>query len=285
MPKPTRPPTARLRRLASELLALRQKANMNREEVAEHTGINPATLYKIEKAQARPQPRTLKALLHLYSVTQDKREALTALLREAGQQTWLQPYNEELSEEYNTLMSFEAEARALWTYQMSLIPGLLQTESYARTVLKGMAPLAGNEEIERRVETRLRRQEVLVKETPLRLWAIVDEAALRRRVGDADTMRGQITHLHEVAQRPEVTLQVLSFDAGPHPAMLGAFVILKFDEPVAPDIVYTEGLSSDLFLDDEPAIVRYTETFDQLRAIAWSPSQTENFLARLAKEA
>jgi transcriptional regulator with XRE-family HTH domain len=284
MTKQSRPPTARLRRLASELLALRRDAGLTREAVTERTGINQVTLYRIEAAKARPQARTLRALLDLYGVDQKKREALVLLLREASQQNWLQPYQADLPEHYNAFIGFEVEARSLWTYQMTLVPGLLQIGDYARAVIKGMGPDLSSEEVERRVEARMHRQEVLIKEDAPRLWAVVDEAALRRQVGSPQVMRAQVAHLQEYMERPEVTLQVLPFDAGPHPAMLGAFVVLKFDEPVTSDIVYIEGLSGDLFLDDTPSIERYISTFDHLRAIASSPTTTRKILASLAKD-
>lgn len=283
MPGPSRPPTARLRRLASELLALRNESGLSRDDVQESTGINAATLYRIEMAKARPQPRTLKALLDLYGASDEKREGLSTLLRDAGQQTWLQPYQEDLPPEYNTLISFEAEAQQVWTYGMTIIPGLLQAEGYARHLIAGMLPDASDQEVERRVETRMRRQEVLSKKNPLKLWAIVDEAALRRPAGSSDDMRAQVDHLRKAMQRPEVTLQILPFDAGPHPAMLGAFDILKFAEAGLSDIIYLEGLTNDLFLDDAVSAQRYAETFDYLRAGAASPVQTDSFLARVAE--
>lgn len=279
---PSRPPTARLRRLASELLSIRTHASLSREYVTEQTSINQATLYRIETAKARPQLRTLNTLMDLYEVEPAKREALRTLLREASQQSWLQPHLAGLPERYNTFISFEEEARQFWTYEMTIVPGLLQTEDYARAVIKGMLPHATDEEIEQRVEARMRRQAVLLKDPPLKLWAIVDEAALRRQVGSAAVMKAQIEYLRTVADRPEVTLQVLSFDAGPHPAMLGAFVLLKFDEPIAPDIVYVEALAGDLILDDAPSIERYTSTFEHLRAAAASPAITMRLLATLA---
>src|SRR5258708_7286752 len=182
MPPHPRPPTARLRRLANELHGLRQKAGLSREDVTEQTNINQATLYRIETARARPQVRTLNTLLELYGVDQARHDALLALLREANQQGWLQPFHAELPEHYNIFISFESEARALWTYEITLIPGLLQTEDYARAVIKGMLPDAPNGDVEQRVTARMQRQEVLSKEPPLKLWAIVDEAALRRQV-------------------------------------------------------------------------------------------------------
>ena len=281
MPKPSPPPTARLRRLASELAALRSKNDLSRELVQEQTGINPATLYRVETARTRPQARTLKALLDLYEVTSEKREGLMTLLREAGQQTWVRPYHEDLPAEYNTLMSFEEEASAFWTYQQGILPGLLQTEANARAVVRGMGPNLTEEEVERRVETRMQRQRVLDN---LNLWAIIDEAALRRQVGTTEERRAQIEHLREAATRPGLTVQVLPYDAGPHPALVGSFVILKYGEPGLTDIVYIEGLTSDLFLDEEVAVARYIETFEYLRAGAASPVQTDALLTQLANE-
>lgn len=284
MPARSRPPTARLRRLASEMSNLRKNAGLSREDVEEQTGINKATLYRIETAKAKPQPRTLRTLLKLYKAPADKRDALLVLLREANRQGWLQPYQEDLSEQYNTLMGFEAEAQAVWTYGMTLIPGLLQTEAYARAVIKGMWPAATSEQVDRRVAARLHRQELLTKDQPLKLWAIVDEAALRRKVGSPAIMREQTERLRASLAEPVVTVQVLTFGAGAHPAMLGAFDILKFGEPISPDIVYLEGLTSDLFLDDETDIGQYADTFEHLRASSASQSETDKFLADVARE-
>ena len=279
MAKPSRPPTARMRRLASELLALRTKAQLTREDVAEQTGINAATLYRIETAKARPQARTLKSLLDLYEVDGGKREALTTMLREATQQTWV--YHEGLTEQYNTLIGFESEAQELWTYGMTLVPGLLQTETYARRVIRGMLPNISDDEVERRVAARMQRQKAL---DHLRLWAIVDEAALRRQAGSRADVIEQLEHLREVMKEPHVTLQILPFESGPHPAMLGAFDMIKFNAPVAPDIIYLEGLTNDLFLDDEASIKRYTETFEHLRAGAMRPSVSDEFLESIVRE-
>lgn len=284
MPGRSQPPTARLRRLAAELLRLRKGADLTREDVAESTGINQATLYRIEMAKARPQARTLKTLLALYQVDDAKRDELAALLREAYKKGWLQPYHEDLSEQYNALIGFEAEAEWAWTYGMTLVPGLLQAEGYARALIRGMLPEATDEEVEQRVVARMNRQKVLTKENPLRMWAVVDEAALRRHVGSPDDMRAQVEHLREASRRPEVTLQVLTYEAGPHPAMLGAFDILKFGEAAAPDIVYLEGLTNDLFLDDEPSLKRYVATFEHLRASSASPTASDKFLAAVARE-
>lgn len=177
----------------------------------------------------------------------------------------------------------EAEAQTLLTYSAILIPGLLQTEDYARAVIRGMLPELSSEEVERRVIARMDRQAALSKENPLRLWLVVDEAALRRQIGGPQVMRTQIKHLLESSERPEITLQVLPFEAGPHPAMLGEFIILKFEDPPAPDIVYIDGLAGDLFADDDSSIKRYATAFEHLRAIASSPSASREVLSSLIR--
>lgn len=283
MPGRSQPPTARLRRLAAELLLLRKMAALTREDVAEQTGINKATLYRIETAKARPQARTLTTLLQLYEVDDTKRDELTVLLREANQQGWLQTFEGELPDRYSTFIGFESEARQILTYEALLIPGLLQTEDYARAVIRGMLPEITDEAVENRVAARMQRQKILEGDQ-LRLWVVVDEAALKRSVGDPAILKAQMEHLKKAARRPNTTFQILPFDAGPHPALLGAFVILKFGDIGAPDMVYIESEASDLFLDDEPSVERYNTTFEYLRATALSPAASVDFVNRVAQE-
>lgn len=281
MPGRSQPPTARLRRLAAELLRLRKTADLSREAVAEQTGINKATLYRIETAKARPQARTLKTLLQLYEVDDAKREELGVLLREANQQGWLQTFEGELPDRYSTYIGFESEAAKILTYEALIIPGLLQTEDYARALIRGMMPDGTDEEVENRVAARMQRQKVL-EGGQLRLWLVVDEAALKRSVGNAAVLKAQLDHMQQVAKKPNVTLQVLPFEAGPHPALLGSFVILQFGEVGAPDMVYIESEAGDLFLDDELSVERYNDTFEHLRATALSATASVDFLKRLS---
>jgi transcriptional regulator with XRE-family HTH domain len=283
MPGRSQPPTARLRRLAAELRRLRSGAELSREDVAAQTGINKATLYRIETAKARPQARTLRALLDLYQVDEAKREELAVLLREANQQGWLQTFEGELPDRYSAFIGFESEAAKILTYEALLIPGLLQTEDYARAVIRGMLPQATDDEVEARVTARMQRQQVLEGDQ-LRFWVVIDEAALRRSVGNTTVLKAQIEHLQKIARRPNVTLQVLPFDAGPHPALLGAFITLKFGDIGAPDMVYIESEAGDLFLDDESTSERYNATFEHLRATALSPTASVDFLNRRGRE-
>jgi len=156
-------PTVRLRRLAAELRRLRAAASLSREETGERTGINNATLYRIETARARPQMRTLNTLLSLYEVDQEQRDYLTNLCRDASKQGWLQPYHSGLSDAYAAYISFENEAQGVRDYESLFVPGLLQTEDYARSVIRGVLPAATDEEVEDRVRARMGRQNVLSK--------------------------------------------------------------------------------------------------------------------------
>ena len=183
------PPTVRLRRLAAELRALRTAAGLTREDAAELTHMNSASLWRIETARARPQRRTLLGLLDKYGVTDPQRRAdLVELAKDAGQLGWLQAYEDLLPDEYNTYISFESEAQTVCNYESLFVPGTLQTESYARAVTAGLLPDGTEEEVERRVEARLKRQDSLTRADPLKIWAILDEGVLHRKVGGAEVM-------------------------------------------------------------------------------------------------
>jgi transcriptional regulator with XRE-family HTH domain len=279
--KTAKPPTVRLRRLAIELRRLRAETGLSREQVESSTGINAGTLYRIETARARPQRRTLIGLLNLYGVGEPSRSELLEIARSADGQGWLRPYHSELPEEYAAYIAFEAEAREVRNYESLFVPGLLQTEPYARAVIAGTLPMASAPQVEQRVLARMERQALLQAE--LELWAIVDEAALRRMVGDPGIMRGQLNRLLDAMDMSNVTLQVITFDAGAHPGMSGSFVHMDFKDPEGPELVYVDTLAGDLFLEAEPDLRRYSAIFDHLRAVALSPAQTQAMIAHTIK--
>lgn len=267
------PPTVRLRRLAAELRALRSTGGLTREDVSEQTGINPATLYRIESAKSRPQRRTLMAMLDLYGVTDsDRRTELIALSRQAAQLGWLRAYESELPELYTTYISFEAEARSVRNYESLIVPGLLQTEEYAREVIKGGLPLAGENDVRTRVEARMQRQEVLRKKDPLRLWVILDEAVLHRQVGGSSVMIDQMQAIVSAVAEPHVTLQVIPFQGGAHAGMPGSFVVMDFPDPADPALVYIDSMAGDLFLEKGADVRRFTGVFEHLQAAALDPA-------------
>jgi transcriptional regulator with XRE-family HTH domain len=275
--------TVRLRRLAGELRRLRSAADLTREDVAERTGINTATLYRIETGRGRPQRRTLAALLDLYDVGEQQRHDLVELSREADVQGWLQPHHSDLPEQYTTYIGFEAEARSVRNYESLFIPGLLQTEDYARAVIIGNLPMASEQDVEARVRVRIERQAVLATDDPLRLWAVVDEAALRRQVGGATVMRDQLTALLAAIKAPHVTVQVIPYGAGAHAGMQGSFVLMDFPNPADPALVYIDSMAGDLFLEAEADVRRYSLVFDNLRAVALSPADSAGLITTLAE--
>jgi transcriptional regulator with XRE-family HTH domain len=284
MPRQRSWPSVRLRRLAAQLRELRAESGMTQEEVAERTGIDRSTLYRLESAQQRPQRSTLIQLLDLYRAEDPRRGELLALLREAGQRGWLQQYRSELPEVYADYIGFEEEARSISNYESLFIPGLLQTDGYVRALLPGTLPYATSSEIENRVSARMARQTLLDREDPPRLWAIMDEAAVRRQVGGREIMRGQLARLREAAARPNVTIQVIPFDAGSHPGMDGAFIVLDFADPADQSIVYTDSPAGGLFLEEEVELRRYILMFEHLRAAALRPDETLILLAEIAAQ-
>lgn len=261
-------PSVRMRRLAAHLRELRESAGMTQEEVAERSGTNRSTLYRLEGALQRPQRSTLIHLLDLYGVTDERRDQLLTLLRESKQRSWLQQYRDELPSVYSDYIGFEDEAASIRNYESLFIPGLLQTEAYARAQLRGTLPDASEDDIETRVAARMARQAVLGKQSPPKLWVIMDEAALRRVVGSSDVMRSQIDHLLQASAQPHVTIQVIPFGAGAHPGMDGAFVILDFPRDHDQSLVYVESGAGGLFLEEEADLNRYTMMYNHLRAAA-----------------
>ncbi|WP_318210865.1 helix-turn-helix transcriptional regulator [Streptomyces sp. SJL17-1] len=278
------PPTVRLRRLAAELRRLRAEAGLTREDVTERTGINEATLYRIERSRARPQRRTLVGLLDTYQADEARRTDLLALRSGSNAQGWRQPYHAELPEEYTAYIGFEAEARTVRNYESLFVPGLAQTEQYATEVVRGVLPVASRKEVAQRVQARMERQAVLTGEHPLHLRAIVDEAALRRAVGGRDVMRGQARHLLELMAEPHVTFQVIPFERGAHAGMTGSFVHMDFPDADDPELVYLDTPAGDLFLESEPEVRRYKSLFEHLQAVALGPDDSAGLLARVAEE-
>jgi transcriptional regulator with XRE-family HTH domain len=285
-PRKLAAPTLRLRRLAAELRRLRAAAGLTREEVTERTDINGVTLYRLERAQARPQRRTLNALMDLYGVDdQSHRAELLDLARQAGEETWLQSFPSELPEVFTTYILFESEARTVLNYETAFVPGLLQTEGYARAMYLGAAPTATKEEIQPLVEARMGRQAVLTRDPPLRLWAIVDEGALHRLVGGPEVMAAQLEHVAEaVTEMAHVTFQVIPYDAGAHPGMMANFALLQFGGDPPSDVIFHESGGGDLFLESEAHIARFTAIFEHLRAMALSPEHSTRLVRRLARE-
>lgn len=278
-------PTVRSKRLCRELRRLRDERGLTIEQVASLAGgeWNPSTLGRWENGDRRIRPADLRSLLDVYEVQGEQREALMTLSREARQRGWWQVYSAVLPSEYSSYIGLETEALWMRTYQQQLIPGIVQTEHYARAVIRAARPDDDTASIDRRVAVRLDRQNVLTGDRPMNLWAVIDEAAIRRVVGTPEIMSAQLQHLAEVAERPGVQLQVLPFSTGAHAAMASSFVILGFEAP-DPDVVYIDTGTSALFVEASPDVDAYRLMFDHLRASALAPAESLRLFRATAQE-
>jgi transcriptional regulator with XRE-family HTH domain len=284
MPSKRTPPSVRLRRLGARLRDLREAAGLTQEVVAERTGKDRSTLYRLETAQQRPQRSTLIQLLDLYGVDEARKAELLTLLKEAKQRGWLHSYSTEIPEVYSDYIAFEDEARSISNYESLSIPGLLQTETYVRAQLRGSLPHASEEDVEVRVAARMERQAVLTRKGAPHLWAIMDEAALRRLVGGRKVMQDQIAYLLQMRSLPNATIQVVPFGAGAHPGLAGSFIVLDFPDADDQSIVYIESAGGGLFLEEDAEIRRYTLKFEHLRAAASGLDATAALLSAIAAE-
>ena len=279
-------PTIRLRRLAGELKRLRVAAGLKQDDVAERTGLDASSIYRIERALNRPQRRTVMTLLSLYGVTDEGRKAtLLGWLKDSGQQGWFQIYEPYLPEQYQTYIGFEYEAESLRNYESLFVPGLLQTEAYARAVISGVVPTISAEDVQRRVEVRMQRQIVFQRPAPMQLWAIMDEAAIRREVGGPSVMRAQLERLVEASVSPHTRLQVVPFGAGAHPGMPGSCIVMSFADPFDAPLVYLDSLAGDLFLETADDVERFSATFERIAAQALTPARTNKMIQEAVKAA
>jgi len=276
-------PTVRRRRLAMELRRLREEANRSCEEVARHLGCSPSKISRIELARRPASIGDVRLLLDYYGVDGAQAEALLALAKDAKQKGWWHAHEDALPESFQVFVGLETEASAIRTFEPLLIPGLLQTEEYARAVLL-TAVGADPSDVEQRAQVRMTRQAVLHRPNPVRLWALLDEAALHRPVGGPTVMRAQLERLVELAELPHITLQVLPFSAGAHPAMSGAFVMLEFPSPNDPTIVYLDSLTGGLYTEKAAEIERFSLMWEHLRAKACAPDESVALIAAKAKE-
>lgn len=268
----TRRGTLRSWWISTELRNARRAANLTVAEVTRRTGISRAALTRAENGETVPHQRNLRDLLDLYGVKGAQKALLLDLAAQPEAHGWWQAYTD-LPGDYPTYLAFEAQARAILDYETSYIPGLLQTEAYARAVVG---------DVHERFAVRMRRQAALTGEDPLTLHAIVDEAAIRRHVGGPAVMREQ---LRSLARLPEtVTLRVLPFAAGEHVGMAGSFVVIQFRDPRAPSAVFLESSAGQLFVDGDTDLGRYEAMWDELLSKALSPEESAALIADAAKK-
>jgi transcriptional regulator with XRE-family HTH domain len=264
--------------LGGHLRRLREDAHITTEQAAGAIRGSHSKISRMEHGRVGFKDRDIADLLTLYGVTSgDEREALLKLAREANTPGWWQGYSDILPHWVEPYFGLEAAATVIRSYEVQFVPGLLQTEGYARALIRmGNAPT--EEDVLRRAEARMSRQDILTRETPPKVWAVMDEGALRRPIGGAAVMRDQLKHLIDMCDHPAVTVQVLPFSVASHPAMGGPFTILRFSEPDLRDVVYIEQLTSALYLDKAAEVDSYLEVMEQLCLEAKPAAKTPQIL-------
>jgi transcriptional regulator with XRE-family HTH domain len=276
-------PTVRRRRLALELRRLREAAKLTCEDVAERLECSASKISRVETGRVSVSPRDVRDMLAIYGVADDQRDGLVQLARESRQKGWWHAYGDSVQPHFATYLGLESAASEIRIYEVNLIPGLLQTEEYARAVITAGMVNNPRTEIERAVALRMERQQVARSSLP-KVWAVLDEAALRRQVGGPEVMRVQLEYLREVCDMPNISLQVIPFFGGAHPGMGRPFVILVFPERVDPDVVYLEDLTSALWVEDVDQVDRYNVFFNHLRATALSFENSAALITAVLKD-
>jgi hypothetical protein len=268
--------------LGTELKRCRERAGLTQENVSRHFEWHAAKVTRIETARVAVTPRDVRDLLVLYGVDDEQyREALMDLARSSRQKTWWTDYRDIMRP--GNFIGLEAEAASLRVWEPIVLPGLLQTEDYIRALMRTGRSTDSPQHIDRRVALRLKRQDRLRGANPLQLFAIIDESVVRRSVGGPDVMDHQLRSLIDVAQLPNVTVQILPFDAGEHPFLGGSAALLEFPETTHLDVVYLEGLAGDLYEEQHSEVARYRAEFDQLSTRALDPRLTLKMIESLLR--
>ncbi|GAA3372566.1 helix-turn-helix transcriptional regulator [Streptomyces sannanensis] len=275
-------PTVRRRRLGQELRRLRELKGMTAEEVAERLLVSQSKISRLENGRRSISQRDVRDLCGVYEVDDHRIvDSLMQMAKDSRQQGWWHAFGDI---PYSVYIGLETDAASLRVYEPQIVPGLLQTRQYAEALIAGALPETPGNDVEKRVQVRLRRQDrIATDDNPLRLWAVVDEAALRRVVGNEQLMRDQLEHLVEQAQLPHVTVQVLPFSMGAHPGITGHYAILEFPDTADSSVVYIEGVTSDLYLEKANDVQKYTVMYEHLRAQALNVDQSRQFIMEIAK--
>ncbi|MGD0558370.1 MAG: helix-turn-helix transcriptional regulator [Streptosporangiaceae bacterium] len=274
-------PTVQRLVLGGQLRRMREDRGVTLEQAADVIRGSHSKLSRMEHGRVGFKERDVADLLTFYGMGDgEQRAALLSLARESATPGWWHDYADILPNWVEPYVGLEAAASVIRTYQVQSVPGLLQTEGYARALIK-VGNAASDEEVVRRSELRIGRQDVLNKELAPRFWTVIDEAALRRPVGGSDVMREQIRHLIDMCDHPAVTLQVLPFRIGAHSAMGGPFTILRFAEPDLQDVVYLEQLTSAIYLEKAAEVDSYMELMEQLCLQAAPTEGTQKVLAEI----
>src|SRR5215472_744866 len=279
-------PTALRIALGAHLRRLREASRITPAQASEAIRATNSKISRLERGRSAAKQRDIADLLTLYGVTDEtEREQVLSLARQASTPGWWQQYNDILPRWFELYVGLERAASIIRTYEVQFVHGLLQTEDYARAVILIANARASEEETERRVSVRMKRQQLLTQPDAPELWTVLDEAVLRRPPGGPEMMRTQLEHLLEIMDLPNVTLQIVPFDVGLHAAAGGPFTILRFPEPDLPDLVYLEQLNSALYLDHPDDVIDYIAVMDRLCVQAETGTASKHILRALLKQA
>ena len=268
--------------LGAQLRRLREANRITLEEAGKRIRASHSKISRLETGRVGFKDRDIADLLTLYGVTdEEEREALRALARRANAPGWWHDYSDVLPSWFEAYVGLEEVATQIRAYEVQFVPGLLQTEDYARAVIMLGHDGEPLRDIERRVRLRMARQAVLDRDEPPNLWAVIDEAVLSRHAGGAAVMQGQLKHLAEISKRPNVTIQIIPFQAGGHPAAGGPFSILRFAEPDLPDVVFLEQLTSALYLDKPETVDSYLRVMERICMEAATPADSAAIITGL----
>lgn len=271
--------------LGARLRRLREGRNISRDVAGEAIRASQSKISRLEWGRHGFKMRDVADLLTLYGVTDEaERATLLALAEQSNTSGWWQPYLDVVPAWMQSYLGAEQAASLIRCFEPQVVPGLLQTPDYARSAIRLTHPTASDEEIGRRVTLRLRRQQALNRQRGPQLWAVIDEAALRRPVGGIGTMRDQLRHLMEICQLPQVTVQIMSFLAGGCAASRGPVTIVRLPGGQLPDMVYLEQLASALYPDKPAEIEYYWDVMNRLVVEAESPDETRTILRRILQE-
>jgi transcriptional regulator with XRE-family HTH domain len=279
-------PTVRRRRLAAELRRLREATSLTIDDAAKAAYISKSALSRIENALVGAKIPVVKTLLEAYGVDDNSASVLidlAKLAQDTGQRGWWQAYDDVLSEHIAAYISFEAEATSIRNYETLVLPGILQTEDYALSIMRVFAgrTSATEDRARRSTDARMKRQQRL---SDLEFWAIIDESVLQRQIGSRKVMQAQLQRLLELSTQHNITLQALPLDAGVHPGLDGPFAILSFESRDDPDIAYVESAAGQIWLDGVKDVQRLSRTFDHLRATSLDVRSTQDRIQQAVRK-
>jgi transcriptional regulator with XRE-family HTH domain len=272
--------------LGSQLRRFREAAGITPEDAGYEIRASRSKISRLEHGRVKLKSRDMTDLLTLYGVTDEGlRSTFLELVKQSNAPDWWTEYSDILPDWFEPYLGLESAAATIRSFEVQFVHGLFQTEDYARAVTRLRRKTASAAEVERRVALRLRRQGLLSRPNPPRIWSVMDEAVLRRQVGSPEVMRAQFERLVEVAELPHVSLQVVPFVTGCHAGESGSFTVLRFEEQDLPDVVYLEQLTGATYLDQRADVEYYLEAADELSGEALTPAETTSFIEQAAREA